>query len=138
MKDEEFVKVSGPAQVYGSMDKFSKELRRAESLVEELEEIRAKKESIKALMLEEVDRAISDLNFLDGLVSMEERKTEPQKKPLPPKIVRKVPETKPVLTSVRIKPKKDAQVEKEKKVLKSSIHDLKGELERLKKELGKK
>ena len=67
-----------------------------------------------------------------------EKHLEKKEVPKAPKVVKKMPETKPLLTSVKIKPKADAKVEKEKKVLRSSIHDLKGELEKLKKELGKK
>ncbi len=144
MIEEKFVRVTGPAQVYKKMDNIGVVLRRAESIVEELEEIKTRKDGTKALMVDEVTRMIADLDDLSAFLEKNEgpiglkkksQPIKPAKAIKPPKIVTKIPEVKPVLTSVKIKPKKDAKVEKEKTVLKSSLKDLKGELERLKKEL---
>ncbi len=138
MIEDKYVKVCGPSQVYNKMDSMRTTIRRAENIVEDLENIRAKKQSIKKMMAEEVERMLADLKELYDYLGSKQGKTHVPKE----QHIKKPPKTKSkektILGSVKIKPKKDAQLEKEKKKLKSSISDLKGELEKLKKELASK
>gem|GEM_PF-2664385 len=147
MNEDYFVRIEEPEKVKQYMDVLSSLLRRARSITEELGDIKDKKKAIKDLVKEEVKKMEAALNQVEKMLSKEEKpkvkkpkakarpkEAKPEVKPVEVKPVEvKAKEEKP--PEVMTKPEEVKEIEEKRDELRESIKSLRGELEKLKKEL---